>query len=804
MAKKNRERAKTTAVSVLASPPADRRVAAPHQGWLRQSAVPVLLIVSCALAAHAASLQATFLWDDDINLINNPHLHDLAGLRRLWFHIGATNMYAPVTFTTLWIQHQLWGLNPFGYHLVNIAFHALNAVLVWVVLKRLVPSSALLAAALFAVHPVTVESVAWVTELRNVESAAIYLLCLLAYLRLVGLDAGPALAGRERIVGYGLVLVLFGLALLTKPSVVALPLVVVLVAWWKRGTVKASDLTVAAPMLLMSVVAGLLTMYVDMHFAGGRGADWQMSLLERTLVAARVVWFYAAKLVWPHPLVSIYPRWDVNAAVWWQYLFPFGLVAALAALWALRDRIGRGPLTAACCFVLLVAPTSGLFRFSYHLYSFVADRYQYHASIALLALLAAGAANLVRGVRQVPRLGTRLFAGSLVVGLGTVSVLHGRTYRNELTRCLAAVERNPRAWVAMNNIGVALNDEGRHEEAVMWYRRALSVRPVYPEAHSNLGVALVALGRSREALSHYEEALRVWPDYANAHNNMGTALAKLGDTQRAAMHYQAALNANPYYPEAHNNLAQLMTRAGDFEAAIRHHRAALRVRPTYAAAHHDLAVTLSAVKRYEEAVAEYREALRLQPADAETRSGLASALSALGRHGEAEGLSAGLPKTESQAARSRTQRGMALAAQGRLNEAAVEFEGAVRLDPNQAEAHNGLGNVLATTGQIPEAIEHYREAVRLNSDLVEARANLGKALASSGRVREAISELEEAIRRNDKLGEAHNVLGVCLAETGRLDDAILHFRRALDIDGMNLSARQNLDRALALKRNRVR
>ena len=775
--------------------PATRRRAP----WVRSLLLPALLIAACAVAAHAPSAPATFVWDDDVNLTANPHLRDLAGLGRLWFEVGATNMYAPVVFSTLWLQYRLWGLDPTGYHIVNIALHAVCAVLVWLLFRRLLPSGALLGAALFAVHPVTVESVAWITELRNVESLLFYLLCVLAYLRFAGLDGRQQPAGRTRRAAYVAVLLLFAAALLSKPAGVALPFIVLLLAWWKRGRIERGDALVALPMLAMSLAAGLLTAYVDRHFAGGAGPAWQMSVVERGLVAGRVVWFYAGKLVWPHPLISIYPRWAVDAMVWWQYLYPLALIAVLAGLWAARTRIGRGPAVAGCAFVLLVAPTSGLFNFSYHLYSFVADRYQYHASIALIALGAAGVTALARRAGLAPGPIPTIASAALVVGLGAMSAVHAESFRSEKARCLATLERNPAAWVAMNNLGVALNAEGRHEEAVQWFRKALTSWPVYPEAHSNLGVALVALGRSREAVTHYEEALRVWPNYARAHNNLATALAGLGDTGGAIRHYEIALTLQPDFAEAHNNLAQVLSRMGDLAGAMDHHRAALRIRPDYVEAHHDLGVTLTAARRYDEAVVQYREALRLDPAHVGSRAGLSAALAASGRSAEAETEWSEAVRLAPRDARARTDLGLALAARGRLDEAAAQFEEALRLDPGDADAHNGLGNAFASRGSLPDAIAHYREAVRLKPEAAEARGNLGKALASSGNIAEAIVELQEAVRRDDSLADAHNTLGVCLAQTGRLDEAIVHFQRAVGLAPANPSARENLDRARALK-----
>ena len=469
-----------------------------------------------------------------------------------------------MVFTTFWVEHRIWGLNPLGYHLVNLAFHGMSVVLLWTLLRRLSIRGAWLAAALFAAHPVMVESVVWVTELKNVQSGFFGLLALLVFLRWrplgeSGAATGPRGAGRV----YVLSLVLFAAALLSKPVVVAMVPAILVLIWWKHGRIRRADLLAVAPMLVMGLAAGFVAMYVERQFGGASGSAWQLGWIERVLVAGRAVWFYAAALMWPAGLLPIYPRWDVHAGSWWQFVFPAGALAVLAALWVFRGRIGRGPLAAVTCFGLLVSPLVGIFNVSYDLYSFVADHFQYHAAPALFALFGSGVAAWRQ--RLAGRVAANLVSAGAAVALVVLAVIaqqHTQVFRNERARCEATLAGNPACWVAMNNLGVALNAEGQPREAVEWYRQALAVRPVYPEAHNNMGVALRATGDLRGAVHHYGEALRLWPGYALAHSNRATALAEAGHTAEAVQAYREALAINPDNADAHNSVAKVLASAG--------------------------------------------------------------------------------------------------------------------------------------------------------------------------------------------------------------------------------------------------
>ncbi len=779
--------------------PADTRA---RLAWLRRPVLLALVLVVITLAAYAPGMNAGYVWDDEIYVTANAHLKSAAGLFAMWFRLGSTTMYAPAVFTTLWVEYHLWGLDPLGYHLVNLAFHVACVLLLWGVLRKLDAGGAWLAAAVFGVHPVMVESVAWVAELKNVQSAFFCLLCLLAYLRFSPLDGTAPPGARARRVSYVLALLLFAVALLSKAVAVTLPPAILILVWWKRGRVRRSDVLAVAPMLAMGLAAGLVTMYVEKHFSGTTGAVFQLPALDRILVAGRAVWFYAGTLVWPANLLSIYPRWVVSTAVWWQYLFPVGAVSVIGALWYWRDRLGRGPLAAVLCFGVLVSPLIGIVNVAYHLYSFVADHFQYHAATALFALFASGVASLRSWNGRAFGRAVDLGSAGLLLLLGILTTVHVRTFHDEKTRCLSTIEGNPKAWSAMYNLGVKLKAEGNPREALRWYAEALKVTPDNAEVLNNAGVALMSLGDAQGAVRRYREALRAAPTYPLAHNNLATALASLGDRASAIREYSEALRLKPDYAEAHANLAKALAADGRVEDALREYREALRIRPDDADAHHNLGVTLAGARRFDEAIAEYRAALLLSPADAATRRDFGTALAnsgnlrdAISQYEEAERLEPGNAETHNGLA-------MALAWAGQPEKAAKEFEAALRLNPSYPEAHNNLGTLLASHGSLDRAITQFEQALRLRPGYAEAHANLGMASAAAGRLDAAVAEYREAVRLEPESAEYRERLGVYLAQTGRLDEAIAELQRALEISPGSASARKNLDLARGLQAGR--
>jgi len=347
-----------------------------HDGRLADNSwLLALVLVIVTFVVYQPIWRAGFIWDDNPHVTENVNLRSVHGLYRIWSEPKASQQYYPLQLTAYWIEYHLWGLRPFGYHLVNVLVHALNALLLWKVLRRLDVAGAWVAAAIFAVHPVQVESVAWISELKNLLSAMFYLLALLAYLRFRPLP-GAGQSGSEYRGFYALAIILFLCALLSKTVACSLPAVLLVLIWWKNGRITARDIWPLAPMFVLGAGLGLMTAWLERHHVGAEGTEWSLSLLQRCLLAGRVLWFYMGKLVWPHPLIFIYSRWEIDARVWWQYLFPAAALALLAGLWFLRTRIGRGPFATALCFAAILGPALGFFDIYPFRYSYVADHFQ--------------------------------------------------------------------------------------------------------------------------------------------------------------------------------------------------------------------------------------------------------------------------------------------------------------------------------------------------------------------------------------------------------------------------------------------
>ncbi len=557
-----------------------------------------------------------FLWDDAAHL-TRPELRSWAGLWRIWFDPGATQQHYPLVHSAFWVQHRLWGESPAGYHLVNIVLHAAVALLAALTLRRLSVPGAWLAAAIFALHPVHVESVAWISELKNTLSGALYLGAALAWLRFEEKrETGP----------YALALALFVLALCSKTVTATLPAALLLVGWWRRGRLSwREDVRPLVPFFVLGAAAGLFTVWVERRLVGAEGALFELTVLERALIAGRATWFYLGKLVWPANLTFIYPRWNVDRAVWWQYLYPAAALLVLASLWAVRKR-WRGPLSGALFFVGTLVPALGFVNVYPFLFSFVADHFQYLASLGAIALAAAFATRLLELRRPWHRLAGQALCIAGVAALAVLTWKQAHLYADAETFYRATIRGNPGCWMAYNNLAGALIARGQTGEARGLIERALELKPDYPEAHNNLGLVLAAEGRTGEAIAHYRAALQLDPAYAEAHNNLGFALAGRGEIDEAIAQYRKALENGLDAAGVHYNLAMALLARGQFRAAAAHLERTLELQPEHLQAHNNLGILLARGGRIEDAIAQFRRALKIDPASAEVRRNLDLAL----------------------------------------------------------------------------------------------------------------------------------------------------------------------------------
>ena len=564
------------------------------------------LILIMTVVAYWPAMRGEFLWDDGKNVSENPLLQSVHGLKQIWLNPRASFQYYPLTYTSHWVEYHFWGTRTLGYHLVNVLIHAANAYLVGLVLTRLSVPGVWLAAALFALHPVQVQSVAWISERKNVLSALFGLCAILAYLHFAfGLKC------RWRF--YSLALGLFLCALLSKTATVILPLSMLLVLWWKKPKVTRSDLCALLPFVSVGIASALLTSWLEINYGSAQGPEWSLSFWERILIAGRAIWFYVGKLIWPEPLMMVYPRWHIDVNQWWQYLLPVSVVAAIATLWKFQDRFGRGPLVAAIVFVAVLAPTPAFIPIAFMRYSYVADHWQYLPSIGMLALAAASAAKFMTS-RWLQPVG---FIVLLLLGVLTWNYAHA--FGSPVSLWQDNVRKNPEAWVAQYNLGALLADSGKLDEASDHYQQALRVYPNYANAHNNLGSVYLQDGRTGMAIEQFLQAITNAPGVSQFYYNLGLAYARAGDIQAAMEQWKHALALEPDNAAAHYNLGTALAQVGKPDLAFRHLQEAIRIKPGYVLAHFNLGSLLEETGRPLEARKQYEQVLQIRPDFEEAR-----------------------------------------------------------------------------------------------------------------------------------------------------------------------------------------
>jgi tetratricopeptide (TPR) repeat protein len=733
-----------------------------------------LFVFAACLLAYLPTYGAGFIWNDP-DYVTRPGLQSLRGLWRIWFEVGSTEQYYPLLHSFFWVQHRLWGDSPFGYHLVNVLLHATAACLLAQVMLRLLkekskggqpdpaPSGqgalprsqvfAWLSALLFALHPVYVESVAWVTEQKNTLSTVFYLAAALVYLK-AGTD--------RRAVRYWLATGLFLCAILSKSVTASLPAALLVAIWWRRGSLKwREDVRPLLPWFVMGAGVGIFTAWVEHRFIGARGETFDLGFLERGLLAGRIIWFYLGKLAWPSELVFNYPRWEIDTGVAWQWIFPIAAVAALPALWAIR-RHSRAPLAAYLYFTGTLFPTMGFFNVFGFTYSYVADHWQYLPSIGPIVFIAAIATRAITSRGSIAR-GPAIAAAAVLILLGTLTWRQTRGYRDIETFYRTILADNPTAWMPSANLGIVYLEERRFDEAVETLEESLRVNPENPQAMNTLGMVLVELGRDAEARARFEQAIE----------------------------------RLPIFVEAHFNIGRLLARSGEIEAAEDHFREGLRLRPTFAQLRKDLANLLLNTDRVAESISEYSEVLRLNPDDADANFNLGNALLRDRRITEAIGpfqRAAALDPTDAEA---RAVLGDILLSSGRAAEALQHYEAALGLNPSLAPVRVQAGIALLQLGRGPQARANLQDAVRLDPGFATARLWLGNALAQSGNVAGAAAQWEAFVRIEPNSPEVYNNLGTAYREMGDTARAIAAYENALRLNPDYTLARENLARLQA-------
>lgn len=574
-----------------------------------------LSLIALVVVAYGRVFSAGFIWDDDVHLTRNPCVVGPLGFNEIWTSTRA--YYYPLVLTTFWFLHKFVGLNPWPYHVLNVLVHAGSAVLLWRALRQLKIPGAWLGAALWALHPVMVESVAWVTELKNTQSCLLYLASILCFLKW---EESPGngeqnskprqpSSSRRSAQLFALSLIFFVLATFSKSSVVMLPAVLALCIWWRSRRITPRNMMSLAPFAAISAIASVWTIWEQRFHSGAVGPDWAQTWPERFIIAGRATWFYLGKLAWPHPLIFIYPRWEIHSAELIAYLPLLAALAGFVALRFVRADWARAVFFAAAYYAISLFPVLGFFSVYFFRYSFVSDHFQYLASMGPLALAGAGITLVAsrRGVTPAlspARKTTKRRHGSVVATVGSSTVTRqsvlgvligsvllvwlgfltwqqSATYHDLETLWRTTIDRNPQCWLAENNLGELLDARGDVNGAVPHFEKSLQLAPDHVEPHCNLGQALARKGQIDAAMAEARIVLNLDPNSADAHGLLGIVLLTKGQSDEAIAEFSKALEIKPDHRKAHYNLALALLDKHQTGEAIVHYEKAIEADPDY-------------------------------------------------------------------------------------------------------------------------------------------------------------------------------------------------------------------------------
>ena len=592
----------------------------------RDRLAALALALSVGICYLPAMLWGGLIWDDFI-WYRSPAVLEWSGISTIWSWppaIEREQHFWPLTYTSFWLEHKIWGLDPAGYHIVNVLLHLLNCLLLWRVLLRLTVPGAWVVATVFAAHPLHVESVAWIIERKDVLSGLFYLTAVLVWLRFLQ---------QPRFWRYGLALLLFAAGLLSKSIVVTLPVALLIVQWWKQGRIGVRDVKRLAPFFLVA----LFITAADLYSYGLGKSHPDYSLAERVLIASRALWFYASKLAWPTDLAVIYPLWDISLGDPWAWLYLAGAAALAATLWITRHRIGRGPLAGALFFAVTLSPVLGFVSYGYMEYSLVADRFQYIAGIGVMAVIVGMAVHSANRLSGGMKMGA---TGLLVVWLaflGTTTWRQSGLYRDNITFFSHIVSLNPEAQYAHRILSRELTEAGRLEESLDAARIAAKQHPDESLSYSMIGELLVNLNRFDEAEESFGRALEIDPSSDNELrilSVLGRASWEQGRLQEAEKYFRRSLELDPLNREALKHLGGSYFKQKRYREALDLYRTLLEIDPEDANTHFNIGASLYYLGRPEAALREFKRALVLDPTLEQARTGLKELHKSAGQSGE--------------------------------------------------------------------------------------------------------------------------------------------------------------------------
>jgi Flp pilus assembly protein TadD len=531
-----------------------------------------LIILLATMWAYAPAYHGDWLWDDDQLLTANADVQQPGGLSRIWFKPTGAD-YFPLSLTSLWIEWRLWGMNPTGYHVTNVILHALGSIMVWRLLARMGIGCAWFGALLYALHPMNVESVAWISERKNALSLPLFVLAAWGWSRF---DQ----EGKNR--HYLVALVGFLLAMLAKTSVVMLPIVFLMHAWWKRGRIALQDVKRAAPFFLISLILGLITLKFQHERAIGGEVIPIGGALSRIATAGLSLWFYLWKAILPFELLPIYPRWNTNPPNVWQVVLPWtGVLVVAAACWFKRNSIGKHLLFGLGYFAVMLLPILGFITISYMRISWVADHFVHLPLISIVALAAAAAAwayDRLRANKWLQSAGVAV-ASALVIMFAIISFTLAGHYQNEEALWHYTLSKNYDAWQAHNRLGAREAMRGNMESAHKHFTEAVRLRPDLGETQHNLGMSYLNRGDVKKAYEHYRMSEKNSMESDGIMENIAAAYARMGRFDDATRAFQHLLKRQPQNPAYLCNYGVVLYHQGKLDEAIDMFRKSLQIDP---------------------------------------------------------------------------------------------------------------------------------------------------------------------------------------------------------------------------------
>lgn len=584
------------------------------------------LIALLILLSYWPALQAGFVWDDDSYVTTNQTLRTVQGLKEIWTQPRSTPQYYPLTFTTFWVQYHLWKLNPLGYHFVNIVFHIFNAILIWVLLKKLKIISAFLVSLLFALHPVCVESVAWITELKNVQAFFFYLLAMTFYFRFNPIENDVKDAKQWRYYGFSMFFYLC--ALLSKSVTCSLPVAILIIEWWKCKENNRRTWLLLLPFFAFGVGMGLMTAGLERNHVG---ADWDFNFIERCLIAGHAILFYAVKVLLPFNLTFIYPRWEISVAKISSFIYPAIVVFLFTLFWMKRKVWGRGVFAAALFFIVTLFPALGFIDIYPMKFSFVADHFQYMAIVGMLILFAEGARKrYVRYFLFSPINRNRVVACILFVFIVT-TFQQTQIYKDEEALYLNTIYRNPSCKMCYLNLDTVYKKQNRIDELRERYLFAIENIPNFYEAYYNLGAVYLMQNNPKRAASYYQQILMAGVEYPLIYFNLAMAYEQREEFHEAVQLFKKHIQLNPQDVRGYQKLGSCFARMNLFNQAVSYYQKAKMLSPQDGQIWYNLGVLYLKKEMYPEAVEHNRQAIYFNPGFTEAYYNLGFAYEKIGQ-----------------------------------------------------------------------------------------------------------------------------------------------------------------------------